>query len=431
MNLPILLKQLLPRTADAPAASQPAHEPDVAHKPRKRTKLWELHAKHHCPVTGTCLNKDELVKFSRRFSLGVPLGDEFAMHVAITGRLDSRNDISETLHKHLDRKYQVCLARFEQAKTDDAVLTLWQVHRANGEMAAALWSALTHKSASEDTRQAIYAEMHMLSHQMTAGRARDARLLNSLEKEHAETKSALEQERQERTRIEAGLRERIRLQEAGRGALQAEVVEMHAMRMRLTALESGKTMMDMGQNLMKLIAANEQLRAQAEQRWALEKTLQAARNKLQELSGERDQLLAECDALQRLLPLESADQESCAGQCSSCDHAMQGKCVLYVGGRSSSLAQYRALAERLGIRLTHHDGGLEESISRLPDMINSADAVVCPTDCVSHNAYYQLKRQCQRDGKPCVLFKGTGVSSFAAALASLTSLPLTHAQPAP
>lgn len=54
-------------------------------------------------------------------------------------------------------------------------------------------------------------------------------------------------------------------------------------------------------------------------------------------------------------------------------------------------------------------------------MINSADAVICPTDCVSHSAYYQLKRHCKRTGKPCLLFKGAGVSGFAMALAQLSS----------
>jgi hypothetical protein len=101
--------------------------------------------------------------------------------------------------------------------------------------------------------------------------------------------------------------------------------------------------------------------------------------------------------------------------------------VLCVGGRSSLVAQYRALAGRLGIRLIHHDGGQEEALSRLPDMINGADAVLCPTDCVSHAAYYALKRHCKRTGTPCLLFKGASVTGFALALARLsagqTSLP--------
>ncbi len=61
--------------------------------------------------------------------------------------------------------------------------------------------------------------------------------------------------------------------------------------------------------------------------------------------------------------------------------------------------------------------GLEESLSRLPDMINGADAVLCPTDHISHNAYYHVKSHCKRIGRPCLFYKGAGVSGFAAAVA--------------
>ena len=47
--------------------------------------------------------------------------------------------------------------------------------------------------------------------------------------------------------------------------------------------------------------------------------------------------------------------------------------------------------------------------------------MMCPTDCVSHNAYYQVKRQCKHSDKPCLLFKGAGISGFAVALAQLSS----------
>lgn len=54
-------------------------------------------------------------------------------------------------------------------------------------------------------------------------------------------------------------------------------------------------------------------------------------------------------------------------------------------------------------------------------MIHGADAVVCPTDCVSHAAYFHIKRQCKRIGKPCLLYKGSSVSGFAVALARLSA----------
>jgi hypothetical protein len=87
--------------------------------------------------------------------------------------------------------------------------------------------------------------------------------------------------------------------------------------------------------------------------------------------------------------------------------------VLCVGGRASTLGPCRQLAERLGIRLLHHDGGREESLARLPEPIRCADAVVCPTDSVGHSAYYQFKNHCKRVGKPRLFYKGAGVSGFA------------------
>lgn len=62
-----------------------------------------------------------------------------------------------------------------------------------------------------------------------------------------------------------------------------------------------------------------------------------------------------------------------------------------------------------------------DALERLPELINGADAVLCPTDCVSDTAYYKLKQHCKRTGKPCLLFKGAGVSGFAVALARLSA----------
>ncbi len=90
-----------------------------------------------------------------------------------------------------------------------------------------------------------------------------------------------------------------------------------------------------------------------------------------------------------------------------------------MGGRTTLLPQYRELAERLGVRLIHHDGGQEEAMSRLPELLAAPDAVVCPTDCVSHNAYYPLKGHCKAHGKPCIMTRSSGGAGFAMALTRL------------
>lgn len=441
MNTPIFLKQLASGVFsqdEAPAVSLSALMPETALKrvpghefsgPMKRAKLWELKGKHHCPIIGTCLPMDELVKFARRFTFGVSLRDEYSMHAEAAGRSGTRNEVSEAIQKHLDRKYQACLVRFERAKADAEVLAMWQEHHARGEVAGAMWAALTHKAVSEETRQIVYADVHMLSHQMGAGQATDARRLVHLEKENIELKSAIEHERRDRESATAAMREELRSLQKSVARTQ-DPYAIVALREQLAAFESGKAMIDMGRRLLSLQATLDQQMIAVQRSVEMEKKLAVLDGEIRALRTERDQLVSERDALERILmPPESADGD-CDGQCQSCSHpenfwpgTRQGetRCVLYVGGRTASVAQYRAMAERLGIRLIHHDGGQGESVSRLPDMINSADAVVCPTDCVSHNAYYQLKRHCKRSGKPCVLFKGAGVSSFAAVLSNLSN----------
>ena len=63
--------------------------------------------------------------------------------------------------------------------------------------------------------------------------------------------------------------------------------------------------------------------------------------------------------------------------------------------------RYRKLVERRGGVFIHHDGGLEENINRLKSAVAAADAVICQTGCISHNAYWRVKEQCKRTGKAC------------------------------
>ena len=419
MNPPPSLKQLVTDRRAPDSATVLVSLAAVA--PARRKKLWDLEDKHHCPIVGTCVPMIELVRFARRFDFKGSLTDEFALHVEAVQWSMSRNEVAEALHKHLERKYEGDVKRFERAKTDADVRALWKEQLARGEVAGPLWAACTHKAASAETRHIVYADIHMLSHQVGAGQAADSRRLTQLEQESARVKGALEQERQERVIAETVFRERIRQLEEQIATGRAESAEFKEIRERLAAFESGTAMVEMGRRLMGLELANEQMRSAAQRSRELEGALKALREELAGVAGERDLLATERDALERVLLTSESGVGTDTQPCAVCDQVAEERCILCVGGRTALVSQYRALAERLGIRLVHHDGGQEEALSRLPDMINGADAVICPTDCVSHAAYYQLKRHCKRSGKPCLLFKGSGVSSFAVALAQLSS----------
>ena len=400
---------------------------------RKRTKLWELLDKNHCPVVGTCLPIAELRKLARRFFSNVDPENDYAMHVAAVSHARKRNPASEAMQRFLDNKYRLAILAFDGAQTDDDVDAMWRKFYARGEVASALWAAVTHKATTARTEQRILADVHMLSHQVGAGLAADSRRLSHLEKENAGLGSALDAQKKQQQASEARLRQQLAQAVEERDRVLSMEGEMNELRSRVASFESGQVMIEMGRKLINLQSANDELTVGVQRAWSLEKNLKAAHEEAIRLARERDQLAAERDALLQLIERGGilADEDgACDNDCDSCTMAVEGNCVLCVGGRPSLVAQYRALAKRLGIKLIHHDGGLEESLSRLPEMIHSADAVVCPTDCVSHAAYFHIKRQCKRSGKPCFLYKGAGVSGFAVALARLSAGEISLMGPA-
>lgn len=389
-----------------------------------RRKLWQLEDKMLCPIVGTCLSMDSLLALARCYNFTADRSDHFALHTETIRRISGRTAFTMALQKLLNRSYQATLKEFESARDDAAVRALWQNHLHRGNVAGALWAAATHPATRAETQSRIYGDIHMLSHRIGAAQSADLRRLSALELENVDLRRNIETQRQEQARREHQWRERFQARRENESAAQCRDQEMQEIKTRLERYESGVAMIEIGRKLMTLSAANEQLIVTAQKAMQIEHSVRTLKTELEETRRERDTLAIERKALESLLLDENA---ACDPICDDCDNnpvsSVPGRerRILCVGGRSQSLAHYRRLAQRLGIRLIHHDGGLEESLSRLPYMINGADAVICPTDCISHPAYYRLKNQCKRLGKPCLMFKGAGVSSFAAALLRLNA----------
>lgn len=395
------------------------HAATVRPAPRRRRKLWELESKYLCPVVGTCLSLEDIKRIARKDGFSGSGFDDYRLHVEAVSVAGSRNSASESLQKTLDRKHLKAVKSFEQARDDAAVAELWRRHLELGEVAGPLWAVMTHKAAGPETRAQAYADVHMLSHQVGAGQAADARRLAFLE---GETERLAYQARQDAERMAGELArrsERILGLEAELQDLRKARLELAVLRGRLAELESGQALVDLGRRLLMLEAANGELRAQAARLVDSDARLRDRMREVDRLRAERDSLVLERDALEHLLLAESPDGPGCDGHCTGCPATLRDRCVLCVGGRTALLPQYRLLAERLGVRLIHHDGGREEALSRLPELLAASDAVICPTDCVSHPAYYQVKKHCKQVGKPCVLTRHSGLSGFAAALERL------------
>ena len=91
-------------------------------------------------------------------------------------------------------------------------------------------------------------------------------------------------------------------------------------------------------------------------------------------------------------------------------------CLLYVGGQCAVLPHLRRHAQTRCLELLHHDGGEENSLHALEGLVGRADAVLCPIDCVSHQACLAAKRLCRRLDKPFVPLRTSSGTCFLRAI---------------
>ncbi|MFO7640679.1 MAG: DUF2325 domain-containing protein [Candidatus Competibacteraceae bacterium] len=85
----------------------------------------------------------------------------------------------------------------------------------------------------------------------------------------------------------------------------------------------------------------------------------------------------------------------------------------------AQLAEAKATARR---RLAEQqDIGREDARAQLWDVVRQADAVLCPLDCVSHDAVHRIKRFCERHTKPLVLLPRASLAAFNRGLNAVSS----------
>jgi hypothetical protein len=393
-----------------------------AHHGRKtRCRLWELPHKLHCPVIGTCLDADELRRIAVKAGAR-PSGEltDYDIHVGFVSAADEKNGLSLATHKALEKKYATQIRRFARAKTLDQLTAAWHEGLARGEVPGALWATLTHAKCNDALMTLAFEEIHMLSHQIGAGQRADLKRLTEAEQELRTLQRDFDaaQKRQRRQLEERELRI---LQ------LEHELAEANQQRRDLAARETGfvhdiaelknsSTQRYVERLTTALFDHERRLAGLQQQAEAMEAALTSAEKELSDLQAENTELAAECSAMERFIAQSLNVCEHCEGPEPEDNPDLGGRRILCVGGRNRLIEHYRELVTRCNGRFEHYDGGLEDNRQRLDALLSSADAVVCATDTVSHDAYYRLKRFCKRNEKPHVFLRGSGISSFTRAL---------------
>ena len=386
---------------------------------RLPTRLWELEHKLLCPVVGTCLPMDEVRKLARKHGVVHPGASDYEAHVTVVSHCKSRNPVSEAVQQTLDRRHALWVGRFAKAKTEAAVADLWRAALDRGEASGALWGALTCRATGEELGQRFYEDIHMLSHQVGAGVRADLARVAALEAEVGQLQGQIKRAGQRSESELANRAARIRYLEKALEAAESRARESEDLRQRLREVESGRRLAELERRLEEAEARADAIARHAGRADVLEERHAALKADNQKLAESLRLASEERDALERLLD-EAQDCADC-GLDPACPARPEfgGRRLLCVGGRANLQPQYRSLVEKAGGRFMYHDGGKEEGLSRLPDLLGQADAVICPADCVGHPAYYQLKRHCKQAGKPCVLLRGSGLASFADGLSRL------------
>ncbi len=382
----------------------------------RREKVWELDPVWHCLVIGTCLTLADLRGLARK--LGYRLDHskvrDYELHSHFVGEAGRPTRAGKQLNKLLDRRHAASIRRFAAAKNQEELLALWQETFNAGDIPGPLWAAASHPALVPDVATRIYGDVHMLSHLVGAANRADIHALRRLEEENTALTEKLA--RETRRHLKRATETEQSLSQLSERLAKAERAQERADRLEaeLAELKNGHADAVPRQLQIRLpedsgVAA---LRAELSER---DEEMRRLTSEL-DAAGQREAALrVECEALERLLN-EDLDEDAGAPSGAHCPFDLDGRCILYVGGRAAIVCRLRALVQQWNGEFLHHDGGLEKSIGELASAVTRADAVVFPTDCVSHSAVNKLKRLCQRNMKPFVPLRSAGLSSFVAGL---------------
>lgn len=412
--------------SDLPVQPKPSA---LSEPPRRRhLGLADIATGWHCTIVGTCLTIAELRTIADKsgYQLAKSTPTDYEIHTGMIRLIGEQRQVARTASKMLDRKFATALTRFKRAATPEELETLWREAAARGEVAGACWALMSHGDASEDLRARVFGEIHMLSHQVGAAQRADNRRLHQLEQEKAALETKI-------TRQQTRLAEEIGKRETELHDLRRRIDQEIAENRRLSHASCAAIELDglraLVSELQRHLSQEGDARKRAEAD-AHDARRDAAR-KDEELAQARQEtaaIRAELTSLETrlgdlLAPPDSA--APCDGDCGRPD--LCGRCILYVGGRSTQVQHLRRLVEQCNGTLVHHDGGLEDGIGRLTGLFGQADAVLFPVDCVSHGAHDHVKRLCKRWEKPFVPVVRSGLGAFMRALETLEGDPANPA----
>ncbi len=392
--------------------------PSIQHGRRK--KLWEIRSDMHCSILGTCLDHSELMEIAKQSGqIYDSKVTEYQVHCHFVHLAEEACRPARLMHKKMDQKYHTAIRTFSFAKTEPDLKRLWLECLEKGDVPGPYWALMSHPCLTSSLLVEAFGEVHMLSHLNSANNQTSAKSLQNAQLELVKTKRQLiiQSEKRQST-INMHAREIRKLKKKLMAAEQNRLSN-EEMKERLLQFESGDRYHSLKRN-------NEQLNVDLERAERMRDDY-ATRLELknQELSVlKKDYALAvkKIRELERQPAREEGNGKyssdnlelSIISEDESLD--LSGQSIAYVGGRPTTISNFRDLVENLNGTLIHHDGGIQDNMKSLTGVLNRADIVLCPIECVSHGACNKAKSYCKRTAKPFVPLRSTGISSLISGL---------------
>jgi regulator of replication initiation timing len=376
---------------------------------RRRTRLVELDPHLHCSVIGTCLTTGELRKLVPRFAdVDRRQASDLEIHHTAVQLAIEGGPGGKALQKALDERFAATVRQFDKAKDADALLALWNDALKSGDIPPAYWAVMTHPCATLDVRQAVFGEVHMLSHLVGAANRADIRRPMALEDENTALKEKVERQQnrlhQMSTQHDASIRE-----------LTAQIDELRMQVERQRHAENTDLAAEVSTLREAVAARDERVALHTSRREAAEQRAQHEQDNAQTLRAGLDEALAlikvmqaESSAIEHTMQF-SADEPDAPRAALP---GLEGRRIVYVGGRPGSNAVLRRLVGSAGGELTVHDGGVEDRKGLLAAALPRADMVVFPVDCIDHDSMNTLKRVCERHQVAYYPLRTASVASF-------------------
>ena len=380
---------------------------------KKRLKLFELEHWLMCSIVGTCLTPPDIDRVIKRHRLRFDDDvREHQLHSYFVERAAEDCPIGRTMNKILDEKFGRAIRSVGQERDGDKLEALWGELCAKGHVAAGYWAFMCHSHVPIWLRNNIFGDVHMLSHFMGGYNRGNAKALWQAQQQVDQLSSRLGKARQQAQETIAAKEERI-------GELEHE---LHETRQELTSAYTR-------------IAKSASHQAKPSDQRRSDRRLSAARARIRSLEDQNERMrhlldaVADVDPQVNLRPSGGSHVNEEAASDETPD--LSGLQLLYVGGRYHLLPHLRARAEALDASLLHHDGGQEETLKLLDGLVEQADVVFCPIDCISHQACLKAKHLCKRQAKPFVPLRSSSASCFARAIKTLEADSLEDDEAAP